>query len=112
MSGSSASPSRPFGVDIACDRDEALVTVRGELDLASADLLGHEVAGLHGAGHDRVVVDLRQVEFMDSTGLRVLIGLHQNAERDRRQITLVPGPRQVQRVFELTETGALFYWRR
>ncbi len=57
------------------------------------------------------MVDLRQVEFMDSTGLRVLIGLHRAAESDGRVMALVPGPRQVQRIFELTATDALFHWR-
>ena len=83
----------------------------GELDLQSAGLLERTVAGLRAEGHDRVVVDLQQVEFMDSTGLRVLLGLHRAARHEGRTISLVPGPPPVQRLFELTATHALFHWR-
>ena len=83
----------------------------GELDLQSAGVLERAVARLRAGGHDRIVVDLRQVGFIDSTGLRVLLGLHRDAQREGRAISLVPGPRPVQRIFELTATHALFDWR-
>jgi hypothetical protein len=41
----------------------------------------------------------------------VLIGLHRTAQREGRTISLRRGPRQVQRIFELTATHALFAWR-
>ena len=56
-------------------------------------------------------MDLRQVGFIDPTGLRVLLGLHRDVHREGRAISLVPGPRPVQRIFELTATRALFHWR-
>jgi anti-sigma B factor antagonist len=102
---------QPFCVDVVHGRDEVVVEPIGDLDLQSAEVLEREVARLRGDGHDDVVVDLRRVEFIDSTGLRVLIGLHRCAEREGRAISLVPGPRPVQRIFELTATHALFSWR-
>ena len=111
MTSSSALLTRPFHVEVAPGCDEVVVAAVGELDLQSAPLLEHEVRTLHADGHDRVVVDLRQVEFIDSTGLRVLIGLHRSAQREGRTISLVAGPRPVQRIFELTATHALFHWR-
>ena len=111
MTSSSALLTRPFYVDVAPGRDEVVVEAVGELDLQSAPLLEHEVTTLHADGHDRIVVDLRQVEFIDSTGLRVLLGLHKSAQRQGRSLSLVPGPRPVQRIFELTATHALFHWR-
>ncbi|MBW3607560.1 MAG: STAS domain-containing protein [Actinobacteria bacterium] len=101
----------PFRADVAVGHDEVVVAVRGELDLQSADVLEHEVAALHSAGHDRIVIDLRRTEFIDSTGLRVLIDLRNAAERAGRHLSLVRGPRGVQRIFELTATGPLFDWR-
>lgn len=111
MTTFSASLVQPFQTDVAVASDEVAVAVSGELDLQSADALEHEVAGLHAAGHERVVVDLRRLEFIDSTGLRVLIELHRTSERQGRHLSLVRGPRPVQRIFELTATGALFHWR-
>ncbi len=112
MTASSSLLVQPFRADIVDGgAGEAVVAVSGELDLHSADVLERAVAALHAAGRDRIVVDLRGVEFMDSTGLRVLIGLHRAAERDGRRLSLVPGPHPVQRIFELTATAAFFHWR-
>lgn len=111
MTAFSASLVQPFQTDVEVGPDEVVVAVAGELDLQSADVLEHEVAGLHAAGHERIVVDLRRIEFIDSTGLRVLIELHRTTEREGRHLSLVRGPRPVQRIFELTATGELFHWR-
>jgi anti-sigma B factor antagonist len=56
---------RPDGV--------AVVRLAGRLDMGSADLLKRRVASLVGEGHTRVAVDLRGVEFIDSSGLGALI---------------------------------------
>ena len=47
-------------------------------------------------------LDLRQIEFMDSTGLRVLLGAHQRAQERGRRFALVRGADQVERVLKLT----------
>ena len=103
--------TQPFCVDVVPSDGEIVVEAIGELDLHSADVLEREVITLRAAGHDSIVVDLRGVEFIDSTGLRLLIALHRAAQREGRSLSLVPGPRPVQRIFELTATHALFHWR-
>ncbi len=111
MTPSPSSQAQSLEIHVVRDRQEATVALHGELDLVSADMLEGEVRKLHLAGFDRVVVDLRHVEFLDSTGLRVLLSLRNAAKRERHRLVLVPGPRQVQRLFELTATGPLFDWR-
>ena len=103
--------AQPFCVDVVPGDGEIIVEAIGELDLESAPVLEREVIRLRADGHDRIVVDLHGVEFIDSTGLRVLLGLQRAAQRDGRSLSLVPGPRPVQRIFELTATHALFHWR-
>jgi anti-anti-sigma factor len=56
----------------------AVVVVRGELDLATAPDLEQIVTQRLDAGQE-VVLDLRELEFMDSSGLRVLVGAHTRA---------------------------------
>jgi len=87
------------------------VALSGELDLGSAEVLEREVQALRRAGFDRVVVDLRGVEFLDSTGLRTLISLRNAAERDGQRLVVVPAPGRVERIFDLTATRGLFDWR-
>lgn len=100
-----------FSVGVVRDRDEVVVALTGELDLATADMLEREIRELRHSGCDRVVVDLRQLDFMDSAGLRVLISLRNTAKCVGHRLILVPGPRQVQRIFDLTATRGLFDWR-
>ena len=100
-----------FSVGVVRDRDEVVVALTGELDLATADMLEREIRELRHSGCDHIVVDLRQLDFMDSAGLRVLISLRNTAKCVGHRLILVPGPRQVQRIFDLTATRGLFDWR-
>jgi anti-anti-sigma factor len=51
---------------------------------------------------DNVQLDLRGVEFMDTSGLRYVLELVDRSERDGFGVTIVPGPAAVQRVFEVS----------
>lgn len=90
---------------------EVVVALTGDLDLAYADELERALRKLRYAGFECVVLDLRGVEFIDSTGLRLLITQRNAARREGHCLILVPGPRQVQRIFDLTGTRGLFSWR-
>ncbi len=100
-----------FSIAIEPRRDEVAVVPAGDLDLATADRLEHEVRELRSAGFTHVVVDLRDVAFVDSTGLRTLLTLSNEARRDGFSLTVIPGRPQVQRVFDVTRTHGLFDWR-
>jgi anti-anti-sigma factor len=80
----------------------AVIALHGELDLAGVTVLEQELARLDADGPEVVVVDLRGVEFMDSSGLRA-IAMSAFAAQDRgRRFALVPGAAQVMRVFDIT----------
>jgi anti-anti-sigma factor len=109
----SIAPMSPesFSVAVVPDRNEVRVVPSGELDLASVDAVDGEVRQLRRSGFDQVVLDLRRLTFMDSSGLRLLLDLRDDAARDGLDLVLVPGPPAVQRVFELTATRDRFDWR-
>jgi anti-anti-sigma factor len=90
--------------------DVAVVAV-GELDLVSAERFGEEVRDVMAAGFAEIVLDLGQVDFIDSTGLRVLLSLRNDAKRNQRTLTLVPPTPAARRMFEITGTRGLFDWR-
>jgi anti-anti-sigma factor len=79
---------------------------RGELDLATAPEFEAAIVGALDAGR-RVVVDLRELEFMDSSGVRVLITAHAKAGDDSERLTLVrPAPGgTVERILEISGVG-------
>jgi anti-sigma B factor antagonist len=80
----------------------AVIALSGELDLAGAAALEQELERLQGEAAEAVVLDLRGVGFMDSSGLRLIALSAQRAQELGRRLALVPGPEQVMRVFELT----------
>jgi anti-sigma B factor antagonist len=74
----------------------------GELDIATA---GQVDAALVDAERDapaHIVLDLRGLTFLDSTGLRSLLGADMRAREEGRRLTLIQGPGAVRRVFEIT----------
>ena len=79
----------------------AAIALTGELDLAGAAALEQELARLD-AQTAAVVLDLRGVGFMDSSGLRVIAVSSERARESGRRLALVPGTDQVMRVFEIT----------
>src|SRR5688572_14514578 len=78
---------QPFGVEVQRRNDVAIVRPRGELDLATVETLRAALDAIESAG--RLVLDLRGLSFIDSTGLRLLVALHERAQRDGFQLALV-----------------------
>jgi anti-sigma B factor antagonist len=79
-----------------------VIVVSGELDLASGPALDDELGRVSASGVPLVVVDLREVEFIDSTGLSILVKAHQRAVEQGHEFALVRGAQQVQRLLDLT----------
>jgi anti-sigma B factor antagonist len=91
-----------FRVDVRTEGNAAVIVVRGELDLASSPALEEQLEQLRGSETKLLVLDLRELEFMDSTGLSIIVNAHQRLAEDGRELTLVRGPQQVQRLLDLT----------
>lgn len=84
--------------------DSVVLSLFGELDLASAPSLEKQVKRLQWAGADVVVIDLSGLAFIDSAGLHVLLRAQRRAQAGR--LVLLRGPRRVHRVFELSGVDA------
>ena len=78
-----------------------VITVAGEVDIATAPQLGHHLAALAGSGRP-VIADLDQVSFIDAAGLRVLAAAARQAAAAAGSLHVVSGRYQVRRVFALT----------
>jgi anti-anti-sigma factor len=82
--------------------DAAVVSVAGEIDLATADQL-RAVLKAPEAQAPTVVLDLRAVTFIDSSGLSVIVAEHQRAQAEQRRLAVaVEGAAMVERLFDLT----------
>jgi|SRR3954447_8677218 anti-sigma B factor antagonist len=83
----------------------ALLVFRGELDLAAAAAMRRRVESVAGTG---LVIDLRDVTFIDSSGLRELLRARENVLASGARIVLAGAPASVRRLFELTGTATMF----
>jgi anti-sigma B factor antagonist len=103
-----ATPPPEFDVAEAHDAG-GIITLRpaGELDIATAPRLERVLLHERGPG-DRVVLDLADLQFIDSTGLRVIVRAVEASRTGGWELTLRQGPPAVRRVFEITGVlGAL-----
>ena len=91
-----------FSVEMRNGDQAVLIGVSGELDLASSPELEAELERATSSDLELVVIDLRKLEFMDSTGLSVLVRAHQKATQNGKRFAIVKGPQQVQRLLSLT----------
>jgi anti-anti-sigma factor len=96
-----ASEFEPFRCEVEPDRASVFVRPVGELDLSTVPIVQAQLAELEAAGFTRLVLDLRQLRFLDSSGLRLLIDWDARARADGVELTVIPGPPAVQRLFDL-----------
>ena len=97
----------PFRVDVHPERTVVRVAPVGELDVATAPTLAAELKELRDAGFDCVVLDLRRLTFMDSTGVALLISEDHAARQNGQDFTLISGPPAIQRVLEICGVAGL-----
>jgi anti-anti-sigma factor len=79
------------------------VVLVGELDIASTQTLENELSAIETNSPGTLVLDLRRVEFIDSTGLRALIAADERARSDGRRLAVVRGPNTVERLLAVTQ---------
>jgi anti-sigma B factor antagonist len=91
----------PFRVDRRLERATSVIAVEGDIDLGTADAVREHVAAAQTEAR-HVVLDLRRVAFVDSSGIRLLIEAQLAADRDGFALTVVRGPAPVQRLFDLS----------
>lgn len=90
------------------DDERHVVAVRGEIDLFTApDLKAMLVAAIDG-GKSRIVVDLSQTTFLDSTALGVLIGAVKRLRARDGALTLVNTDANIAKTFEITGLDQIF----
>jgi anti-anti-sigma factor len=84
------------------DGDSHVVALLGELDLAGAPTLEQELLRVEASDAPSIVIDLASLEFIDSTGIRLILAADARSRMDGDRLALIRGPRAVHRVFELT----------
>ena len=89
------------------DRGIHVVSVRGEVDLATGPEFERALSAVPEDGVESVIVDLTDCSFMDSTGLHLLTRSQERFERSGGRVAVVATNRGVLRLFELTQLDQL-----
>jgi len=92
----------PFEVTIEERGDTTHVTLLGELDISTAARLEEDLRRVETGSPQVLVLDLSKLDFMDSTGLRMLIGADARAKDAGRRFVVIQGNEMVQRVLRVT----------
>ena len=82
-----------------------VLTLRGELDLASAGVVSARLDELRAAG-EPALLDIDELDFMDSSGLRLVLDAAEASDASGWPFSLTHGPEQVRRLFESTMVTA------
>jgi anti-anti-sigma factor len=92
-----------LAMETRTDGDVAHVVLRGEFDLAAVPEFETRLAALEADSPSTLVIDLSDLGFMDSSGLRALVAADARARESGRRLAIVSGPPAVRRVFEITQ---------
>jgi anti-sigma B factor antagonist len=79
---------------------EACVKLAGEFDISGREL-ADEVLATAESAHKKIVLDLSELEFIDSMGIHFVVTAHQSAEAAGREFRIVRGRPEVERIFQL-----------
>ncbi|MBN9619592.1 MAG: STAS domain-containing protein [Actinobacteria bacterium] len=95
-------------VSVARSSAVPVVSVTGEVDVYSAPTLDERLSELQRGGDARLVVDLREVGFLDSTGLGVLVEARASAAEQGGAMPIVCNQERVRKLFTITGLDGVF----
>ncbi len=88
-------------IDVRHQADRVILSLIGELDMATAPLLDRAIEIEDAGGKTMLVLDLQQLQFIDSTGLRSILTALERCRERRREFAITPGSQQVQRLLNI-----------
>ena len=90
------------------DGDAIRIGLRGELDLEHAYTFDEELKRVEALKPDCICIDMRELTFLDSSGLGRLVAARRRAMKSGHRLVLVRGPAAIQRVLQLTAVEEAF----
>ena len=91
-----------FSLTRTDDTTQVILALRGDLDLYSAPAFDDAVVEIEGEKWPTIVLDMRELSFLDSMALRLIMRTQARAEQDGRRMVLVRGPDFLDRVLSVS----------
>ena len=91
-----------FEIERRDDTVQVHLVLRGDLDLYNAPAFDDALVAVEGEKWPTLVIDLRELDFLDSMALRLIMRTHARAKQDGRRLVIVRGTEQIDRVLSLS----------
>jgi anti-sigma B factor antagonist len=85
-----------------------IIEVGGEIDVYTAPKLREAIVTAVEAGHSNLIIDVQKVDFLDSTGLGVLVGALKRVRADGGSLDIVCTQERILKIFEITGLDKVF----
>jgi anti-sigma B factor antagonist len=95
-------------VETGTHGDASVLTLRGEIDVYTAPRLRQAIIDLVDGGATRIVVDMERVDFLDSTGLGVLVGGLKRVKTKDGSLAIVATQDKILKIFDITGLNKVF----
>ena len=82
--------------------DDHRVRLFGDFDITGFKQVDEELGGIQSNGRPTVTLDLRELTFIDSSGIRAILRADTRARALGSRLRLIAGPERVQKVFQIT----------
>lgn len=89
-------------IEVTSAPDAHTIVLNGEADLLGTPKIEAALKDAYAADSELIVIDLRNLTFIDSSGLHALATGHELSRARGQELRIIPGPDNVQRLFELT----------
>jgi anti-anti-sigma factor len=93
-------------IDVRTATDRVVLELHGELDLLGAPVLQQQIEQAGADTRPILVLDLQDLQFVDSAGLRVVLAAHESTRRRGQELVLTKGSDQVQRLLAIVGVDA------
>ena len=105
MSPAGAMDQSPYRLE----GDVAVIDVNDDIDVLTSSALRDRLLAVAGQRHDGLVVNLGNVDFIDSTGIGVLIGVWRRMQADRGTLALATPSRRTRRIFDIAGVSEILF---
>lgn len=97
-----------LGLDVTQSGTWTILSVTGEVDVATAPSLRERLVSLVSEGNTRLIIDLTLIDFLDSTGLGVLVGTLKRIRQAEGELALVIPQERILKLFDITGLSKIF----
>lgn len=97
-----------FYINILDEGDFLNVILRGDLDINSSPRMSSELGEVYTKAPKNIIVDFKELDYLDSTGLGALMSIYKKAKMDDNEIKIINAKQNIKKLFYITDLNQEF----